>query len=276
MQALDLQQLGFLFYLLLGLVFLILFILVAYVVIANRRQRAKSAETYEMDSVSPRSTQRGTGQILSLLRDQMGEPMIVELDGVQYRSLAEIEDPMVRRWVVDAALELIRFTGVLGQEAVVPARPEETDRWREDVRERSEDELKQIRAESATPSAQAQSLPADEEAEEQFLSLLEEGGSTHQAPERPTLLGSIQQRLRAKPAEPDEPRSVVDDIEDIVQRRIRLIPALVGRDLHVRLDQADSVCFTFEGKEYKSQEDVPNLTARQLIKDAIQEWEETA
>lgn len=275
MQALDLQQLGFLFYLLLGLVFLILIILIAYVVIANRRQRAELAEVHEVDRFSPRSTQGVTGQVLSLVRDQEGEPVKVELEGVQYRSLAEIKDPLVRRRVVDAALDLIRFTGVLGQDAVVPARLEETEHWREDVRERSEEELKQIRTGTAALGAPAQSLPADRKVEDQILSLLEENGPTRPTLERPTLMSSIQRRLVAKPSEPDEPRSFVADIEDIVQRRIRLIPALIGRDLHIQLDQADSVYFTFEGREHRNLEDVPNLTARQLIKDAIQEWEET-
>jgi hypothetical protein len=68
----------------------------------------------------------------------------------------------------------------------------------------------------------------------------------------------------------------VDDIDDIVQRRIPLIPALIGRDLHVRLGPGDSVRFVFDGRAYDSLDNVPNMTARQLIKDAIQEWEETS
>jgi hypothetical protein len=276
MQALDLQQLGLLFYLLLGLIFLILIVLIVYVVIANRQQRARLARAHEEDRQSPRSFQHVTGQILSLVRDQSGEPLQVEIEGVKYRSLAEIKDPGARRKVMDAALELIRFTGVLGQDPLVPARREQTNHWREDVRKRSEEELKQIRAGSAEPAVQAQLPPVTKEAEEQFLSLLEESAPTRPAPDRPTLLGSIQGRMRAKPSEPVQLPSFVDDIEDILQRRIHMVPALIGRDLHVRLDQTDSVYFAFEGKEYPDLEDVPNLTARQLIKDAIEEWEETS
>lgn len=276
MQAFDLQQLGLLFYLLLALVFIVLIILIAYVVIANRRQRAKLAEAYEQDRLSPRPALQVTGQILSLVRDRTGDPVKVEIAGVKYGSLAEIDDPELRRQVLNAALELTQFTGVLGQGPAAPSPLAGTDNWREDVRERSEGELKQIRAERAVPAAQAQLPGADEEVEEQFLSLLEEMGHTRQAQERPSVASALQQRRTPKLPEPDRPRSVVDDIEDIVQRRIQLIPALLGRDLHIGLDQSDSVCFTFEGKEYGKLEDVPNLTARQLIKDAIQEWEESA
>jgi hypothetical protein len=275
MQALDLRQLGLLFYVLLGLVFTVLIILIAYVVIANRRQRAELVEAYEVDRLSPRPALRVTGQILSIVRDQVGEPVKVEISGVKYRSLSEIENPVLRRQVLDAALELIQFTGVLGQDPAMPARLAEATNWREDVRERSEGKLKQIQADSAVPATQAPLAPVNEEVEDQFLRLLEDMGQTRQARERPSVAGSIQQRLTAKPTGPDQPRSFVDEIEDIVQRRIRLIPALIGRDLHIRLDHAESVCFTFEGKEYKNLEDVPNLTARQLVKDAIQEWEES-
>jgi hypothetical protein len=210
------------------------------------------------------------------VRDHVGEPVKVEIAGVKYRSLAEIEDAVLRRQVVDAALELVQFTGVLGPDAAVPAHPVETNHWREDIRERSEGELQKIRTGPAVPAAEVQLPAADKEVEEQFLSLLEKMGRTRQVQDRPTVVGSIQQRLTARSAGPDQPRSFVTDIEDIVQRRIHLIPALVGRDLHVRLDRSGSVRFVFEGKEYRDLEEIPNLTARQLIKDAIQEWEETA
>ena len=275
MQVLDLQQLGLLFYLLLGLVFVVLIVLIAYVVIANRRQRAELAEAYEDHRLSPRPALRVTGQILSLMRDHVGEPVKVEIAGVKYGSLAEIEDAVLRRQVVDAALELIQFTGALGPGAAVPDRLAETNHWREDIRERSEGELQKIRTGSAVPAAEVQRPTAGKEVEEQFLSLLEEMGRTRQVQDRPTVVSSTQPRLTAKLAGSDEPRSFVNDIEDIVQRRIRLIPALVGRDLHVRLDRAGSVRFVFEGKEYQDLQEIPNLTARQLIKDAIQEWEET-
>ena len=66
----------------------------------------------------------------------------------------------------------------------------------------------------------------------------------------------------------------VDEIEAIVQRKIHTTPALRARDLHVRLGARGSVCFVFEGVEYESLEDMPNLTAQQLVRDAITEWDE--
>jgi len=116
--------------------------------------------------------------------------------------------------------------------------------------------------------------PAPEHVEEQFLNLLAEMGQAPSSPEKPSVLRSIQQRLAPKPPAPERTRTFVDDIEDIVQRRVRRIPALAGRDLHIRLDVGGSVRFAFQGREYEDLDELPNMTARQLVRDAIQEWEE--
>ena len=275
MENLGLQELGWLFVGLLGIIFAVLILLVVYVVVANRRQRARISRAYEADKLTPRPILQVTGQILSLVREEGEAGLKVEVDGIRYGHLAEIQDPQIRRRVVNAASELIRFTGVLDEATLAPAPVDKTDSWREDLRVNSRDELDQIRTAPVTAGASASSPPAPEKVEEQFLSLLAEMGQPPPAPERPTVLSSIQQRLAPKQLPPERSRTFVDDIEDIVQRRVRLIPALVGRDLHVRLDAAGSVRFAFQGQEYEDLNDLPNMTAQQLIRDAIQEWEET-
>jgi hypothetical protein len=88
------------------------------------------------------------------------------------------------------------------------------------------------------------------------------------------LASAIQHRL-TKPVDLERPRTFVDEIEAIVQRRLKLIPALQGRGLHVSAGPSGKVLFLFEGQEYASLEDIPNLTARDLVKDSIREWDET-
>jgi hypothetical protein len=111
--------------------------------------------------------------------------------------------------------------------------------------------------------------------EEQFLGQLAEMGPSQVQPEKPTVIGAVRQRLTAEPQEPDRPRSFIDEIEEIIQRRIPLIPALVGRGLHVQAGLGGEVLFVFEEQAYENLEDLPNLTARELIQDAIREWDET-
>ncbi len=276
MESLDVQQLESLFYVLLGVIAVVLSALIVYVVAANRRQRAKMAQAYEADRLAPRPALHVTGHVLSLVRDEMGGALEVEVDGATYRRLGDIEDPQLRRQVVGAALELIEFTGALDHDVVAPSPIEKTHSWREDLREGSKAELERIRTTPTEGQTQPRAPVAPEEVEEQFLNLLTEMGQAPPPPERPSLVSSVRQRMTAKPTEPDQAHTVVDDIEDIVQRRVQLIPALVGRNLHVRPGPGDSVSFVFEGQEYKHLDEVPNMTAQQLIRDAIREWEETA
>ncbi|RPI58365.1 MAG: hypothetical protein EHM56_02005 [Chloroflexi bacterium] len=265
----DLQQLRVLFLVLLGLMLVTLVILVAYLVVASRRARRRGKrEHVQEEELDPGlrpawAARQATGQVVALLRDEPGSALQVEVGGTRYRRLAEIEDPQLKRQVVEATMDLVRFTGVLGVESIAPAPVDKTYSWREDLR-------KEIRAQGQ----QAPPRPASEEVEEQFLNLLSEIGPAPGA-EKPNLATAIQQRRSSKPARQDQPRSVVDDIEAIVQRRVLLIPALTGRDLHVRLGAEGTVHFMFEGQDYEKPDDIPNMTARQLVKDAIQEWDET-
>lgn len=277
MLALDQQQLGLIFYLLLGMIALILGGLVAYVVSANRRQRRKLAQTNELESLMPRPALQATGQILSLVRDEPGSPLQVEIAGQRYRQMDQIRDKHLRRQVVDAAMELIWFTGALGSGELAPRPVEETQSWREDVRQGSKSELQRIRTTTVPGGSESASShgarPIGDEAARRTPS---PGDAEHAPPlETPTLLGALQRRWAPKLPERGEGHTLVDQIDDIIQRRIQLIPALANRDLHVRPGQDGIVRFVFEGQEYKSLDDLPNLTARQVIKEAIQEWEET-
>ena len=274
MEALDLQQLEGLFFALLGLVVLILAVLISYVVIANRRQRDRIVAEYEADKLAPRPALKVTGQILSLVRREVGGPLEVEIGGKTYANLADIEDPRVRRQVVGTALELIQFTGALAQAASDPVPTDETGTWREDLRDSSEDELARIHSSASGNGSEPAVIQAPEEVEQQFLSLLTEMGQSPSVPEKASMASALRQRRLPKLPEDETPLSFVHEIEEIVQRRIHTVPALHARDLHVRLGDGGSVRFVFEGVEYDSLEEIPNLTAQQLVKDAITEWDE--
>ena len=276
MESLDLGQLEGLLFVLLGLILVVLIALIAYVVIANRRQRATTIQTHEADRLVPRPARRVVGQVLSLVRDQAGGPLQVEVNGLTYSRLADIEDPLIRRQVVEGAMELIQFTGVLEPGAAKPAPVEETPSWRRDLRRNSEAELERIHAVRTGEGTGPKQTGGEEEVEEQFLSLLTDMAQAPQSLERPSVMRAIQQRITIRSTATEDSHTFVDEIENIVQRRLALFPALAGRDLHIRLETDDSVCFVFEGQDYGSLDDIPNLTARQLIREAIQEWEETA
>jgi len=279
MQGFDLQQLELIFYLLLGLIFLTLGGLITYVVVANRREREKLAHTYEMESLVPRPALQVTGQILSLVREESGGPLLVEIGGRRYRRMEQIQEKQLRRQVVDAAMELVWFTGALGGGEVDPMPVEETHNWREDVRQGSTSELHRIRSAPAPGTGEQAAPPGTGPAADggvgEWHFALDGMDQAPPSPETPTLVSALQRRWAPKLPEREEPHTFVDQIDSIVQRRIQLIPALANRELHVRPGLDGSVRFVFEGQEYESLDDLPNLTARQVVKDAIQEWDET-
>jgi hypothetical protein len=274
MEAFDLQQLEWIFFALLALIVVILAVLISYVVIANRRQRDRMIAAYEADKLAPRPALKVTGQILSLVRSEVGGSLEVEIGGETYANLADIEDPQVRRQVVGTALELIHFTGALAQSANVPAPMDATSSWREDLRENSQVELERIHSSASGNGSQPEVAQAPEEVEERFLNLLTELGQPPPTPEKPSLAGALRKRRLPRLPEEESSHTFVDEIDEIVQRKIHIMPALLGRDLHVRLGDGGSVRFAFEGTEYHSLEEVPNLTAQQLVRDAIAEWDE--
>lgn len=279
MTDLSQEQLEQLTYLFLGLVFVTAAVLVVYVALASRRAKADRSRGLPDDELAIRPEYLVVGQILSLVRDEPGAALKVEVNRTKYSSLAEVKDPQLRRQIMAAAMELIQFTGVLGQKDLSPAPISRTETWREDLRQGSQTELESARGAIGGPSdGSVREQPSAEqpaEAEEQFLGLLAETGQSQAQPQKPTVIGAVRQRLVPKPQEPDQPRSFIDEIEEIIQRRIPLIPALVGRGLHVQPGPGGEVLFVFEGQAYENLEDMPNLTARQLIQDAIREWDET-
>jgi len=271
MDQFSLDQLRTLLFLVIGAIVVLMTALIVYVVLSNRRKTMPGQETGGDRSSSDRLLSAGM-QPLSLVRDTEGGPLKVEIGGVRYRTLADVEDVEIKRQIVISAMELVRFTGVLGQTVQEPVPMDKTYRWREDLRQESHDELKQIRGTAADQPSAAK--PAAKAAiEEQFLSMLAEMGQSS-APEKPGLVSSLQRRLMPKGIE-ERPRTFVDHIEEILQRRMEMIPAFRDRELHMRADPTGSVRFQFDGQEYQEANDIPNLTARQLIADAIKEWEET-
>ncbi len=267
MEEFSLDQMRTLLIVVIGAIMVLMVALIAYVVLSGRKKTTRSLDQFRQPGPALSASMRP----ISLVRDTEGGPLQVEVSGVRYRTLAEVQDMESRRQIVIAAMEMVRFTGVLGQKVQEPVPMDKTYHWREDLRQGSQEELKQIHGAAVDQPAAAK--PAARAAiEEQFLSMLAEMGPAS-PPEKPGLISSLQHRLTPKGVE-ERPRTFVDHIEEILQRRMQAIPAFHGRELHMRADPTGAVHFLFDGQEYQEANDIPNLTARQLIADAIKEWEE--
>jgi hypothetical protein len=268
MEQFSLEQLRTLLIVVIGAILLLMTALIVYVVLAGRKKTTRSLDKAQQSGPASSASTRP----LSLVRDTEGGPLQVEIGGVRYQTLAEVQDVDSKRQIVIAAMELVRFTGVLGRAVQEPVPIDKTYHWREDLRQESQEELKQIRG--AVGDQPAVAGPATRIAiEEQFLSMLAEMGQTPSPLEKPGIVSSIQLALKPKGIE-ERSRTFVDQIEEILQRRMKAIPAFHGRELHMLTDPTGTVRFQFDGHEYQDANDIPNLTARQLIADAIKEWEE--
>jgi hypothetical protein len=279
MENLNLQQLEWLFYLLLGVILLIVILLIVYVLRTSRRRtemaRAQLTGTPAQPTKTAPQPHTPEGEpTVALVRAQPGGVLMVEIDGVRYQRLADIEEAEVRRQVLSTALDLIRFTGVMGEEELSPAPLETTANWREDLRQESKDWLERAGTRASGLDLQPPAQGSSEDAEELFLRSLNQTPSSAPSLAPPTLVDAIRRRMRGQQANAEQSLSFVQDIERILQRRIQLLPALAGRDLHVRLASDGTVRFRFEGQDYADLDEVPNLTARQLVRDAIQEWDD--
>ena len=272
MDQFSLDQLKTFMYLVVGVIVVLMAVLIAYVMWSSRRKNARGRRAEEDIEEAGPALSTGT-QPLSLVRDTASGPLQVEIGGVRYRTLAEVQNVEIKRQIVTAAMELVRFTGVLGRNVQEPVPMDKTYHWREDLRQESQEELKQIRGAAVDQPAVA-GLATKAAIEEQFLSMLAEMGQAQSPPEKPGIVSSIQLALKPKGVE-ERPQTFVDHIEEILQRRIQAIPAFHSRELHMRADPSGAVHFQFDGQEYQSANDIPNLTARQLIADSIKEWEET-
>ncbi len=94
-------------------------------------------------------------------------------------------------------------------------------------------------------------------------------------PERPSMKPLEQfRKLRTKqpPAAKYVIKSITEQIEDHLQDKIARTP-LARRGVHVRSELQGDAVFLLDGKTYPSVDDVPDPEVRQVIRDAISEWE---
>jgi hypothetical protein len=94
-------------------------------------------------------------------------------------------------------------------------------------------------------------------------------------PEVPSM-SPLQQfrKLRSKqpPATKYVIKSITEQIEDHLQDKIARTP-LARRGVHVRSELQGNAVFLLDGKAYPSVDDVPDPEVRQVIREAISEWE---
>lgn len=196
-------------------------------------------------------------EVFRVLRKGPGGELVVEVDGHAYRRLADIHDGVTGRRVVLAIQELIQFAGPYGERVLSDISPK------------------------LTPAPESQQVEDElDDAQRDFLrGLQQDVGNDPDLSQRPSLVGALRRGLRRRERDPEgsealeEPRTLVDELEDSLQKRLGAMPAFAGRSIHFREGVGGTVEFEVDEVRYTSMEDIPDPSIPRLIQDTIREWD---
>ena len=218
---------------------------------------------------------------MRVIRDQQTGRVLVEVAGKQYASIREISDAQVGRRVLWAISDLVRFTGGMATnpQAMRSVAKEEPARQPE-----PEPVAAPTAPQAAPVSVSALARPAASEqpqAQPTPPPRPVRATSAPLAPETPrerySLLGYFRQGFtRESKLEPVvSTSSFIDEIEAILQARIQQLAAPLPSDVHVLAGGDGALQIEVGLDVYGSPDEVPDPQIRQLIKDAVAEWEKS-
>jgi hypothetical protein len=85
---------------------------------------------------------------------------------------------------------------------------------------------------------------------------------------------SVLRRSTAEPEEEEEgPKTIADQIEELLQYRLTLTPTLSNRSIHIRPAPDGGVRIEVDGQWYGGVDDVEDAEIREFIRSTIREWE---
>jgi hypothetical protein len=85
---------------------------------------------------------------------------------------------------------------------------------------------------------------------------------------------SVLRRGAAEPEEAEEgPKTIADQIEELLQYRLTLTPALSDRSIHIRPAVDGGVRIEVDGKWYSGVDEVEDAEIQEFIRSTIHEWE---
>ncbi len=207
----------------------------------------------------------GMVEVMRVLRDLADGSLVIEIDGRKYRDLAEITDGQVGRRFLGNAQALARFAR-LGEIQVpdswMAPRPAPTAFPDQPSAPATSDSAGWQSATLPPPPGPLPSVMRSRPSAE-----AEDMGSTR----RGGLFG-----VGAKPEkkeEPAAPLSIADQIEELLQYRLTLTPALSQRSIHIRPSPDGGVRIEVDGVFYEGVSNVVDANIREFIQATIREWE---
>lgn len=234
------------------------------------------APTPDPTDSTPISLPSSPGEVMRVIRDPEAGRILVEVNGQRYTHIREIKDAQVGRRVLWAVADLLRFTGGMAAnpQALKSIPPPE------------EAATPHPSTEVTAQPRQSEPLPAPERIP--LSTPVQSATAPRLAPPLtpPPLSEPVQSstnvgktitsffRRGLQPASASiQPVSFIDQIEAILQRRIESLPQPPPFEVHVQGAPDGSLQIEVNRQIYGSPADVPDPYIRQLIQDAVAEWE---
>ena len=222
-----------------------------------------------------RETRPRPDEIMRVVYDERRERVLVEVGGERYAHIREIVDADVGKRVLWAIIDLIRFTGGVAakpqavrsaigtQPPPMPGPTPQSTAPPPAVNVQAPAPVKGVQpAPAPVPKPTPQATPLvpvlDAEPDRQRYSIV---GFFRRGFEQPT----------STPA--PSAGSFIDEIEEILQERIQNLPIPLPCTVHVLTGPDCSLQIEVGLDTYSSPDEVPDPEIRQLIKDAVAEWE---
>ncbi len=225
--------------------------------------------TPEESAMSPSPASSAPSDAIELLRvwrDISDGSLILEINGQQFSSLSELRSADLERRFMNVLKDLVALAKSSSGAAPQPAQP------------RPQPVQAQPRPQSQPAQPRPVSKPAETSAEDEppvrKLSTDEMPSMSPSAMFRQ--MGQIAMGRKPEIPEPDEtpePLSIPEQIDALLQTRLRSMPEYRGREIVVQPSLGGLVIIKVDGKFYEGVGEVEDDDVRALLQDVVREWE---
>jgi hypothetical protein len=215
-------------------------------------------------------TSGGAIEVMRVMRDLADGSLLVEMEGRRYNSLHHMADPQVRRRFLGNAQALAQFAG-LGVEGEMPDLPEiPVDVPAPPPPVSPTPPVEESPADQPVVPAAAPPPPPPDAPPPPVMSAGRSSSETVSRPQRRGLFGLGGSK---ESGEVEEPKTMAEEIEELLQYRLTLNPDLAQRSIHIRPAHHGGVLIEVDGQSFDGVGEVEDETARDFIQSVIQEWE---
>jgi len=194
-----------------------------------------TAPSYSSTASVPSVSDGEMVEVLRVLRDLADGELVIEIGGRRYRNLAEMTDPQIKRRFMGNAQALYRF---IGEEARSPAQAIWPSPPSGTAEQPSSPPQPTAVPAFSPPAQPAKTVPATDEEEQS-----------------------------------EAPKTIADEIEEMIQHRLGMTPSLIGRSIHIRPTVEGGIRVEVDGHGFDSVSDVSDPEVLGFIQSVIREWE---